>query len=110
MPAQREAGVIKSARFPALREEDDDRIRLEKLARAGACLLERERGEIWRLSLLWDEHLTPAIKTAAAHMDARELMALRKDLEKKLEGSFPPLCQLPGKNSEVRFDGDDYKI
>lgn len=116
VPAQREAGVLKSARLRDLVDSERGKAfrgeleELEKLARAGESLLERERGEIWRLGLLWDEQLAPSLKTAAAHMGADELIQLRRKLEKKLESAFPPLCQLPGKNSDVRFDGDDYMI
>ncbi|MGI6028253.1 MAG: hypothetical protein ACOX81_02435 [Candidatus Heteroscillospira sp.] len=116
VPAQREAGVMKCAKLRELvdtaRSGDmkSELERLEKLAGAGQALLDRERAEVYRLSLLWDEGMAPAMKAAAKSMDAHELMSLRGELEKKLEKSFPPLCQLPGKNSEVRFDGDDYLI
>ena len=50
------------------------------------------------------------MKVAAAHMEPGELMALRSELEKKLETRFPPLCQLPGKNRSVRFESGDYMI
>jgi hypothetical protein len=116
VPAQREAGVLKSKRLRDFVESSRGKgylpelEALEKRARAGDELLERERREICRLSLLWDEAMAPSVKKAAAHMDVQELMALRQSLEKKLAERFPPVCQLPGRDSEVRFDGEDYLI
>ncbi len=116
VPAQREAGVIKGMQLREFVASAKGRAfcgelqELEKRAAAGDQLLERERSEIWRLGLLWDETLAPSLKVAAAHMEPGELMALRSELEKKLETRFPPLCQLPGKNRSVRFESGDYMI
>ena len=118
VPAQREAGVIKSAGcslrgFVATAAGKGFRAefeRLEKLAAEGERLLERERAEVRRLGLLWDEQMAGAVARAAENMDAGELAGLRERLEKKLAGRFPPVCQLPGLGRDTRFDGDDYII
>ena len=116
VPAQKEAGVIKglklhdfvkTAHGKAYQAELEA---LEKLAESGEELLKREREEVCRLGLVWDEQMAPGIKLAAQHMGCAELIKMKAELEKKLAGMFPPLCQLPGKNTEVRFDGDDYLI
>ena len=119
VPAQREAGVLKGAGLKSLRGYVQTAAgsafraefeRLEKLAAEGERLLERERAEVKRLGLLWDEQMAPAVAKAAEGMGAEELCELRLSLEKKLDGRFPPLCQLPGRDRNTRFDGEDYII
>ena len=116
VPAQKEAGVIKALGLKEFVKTAQGRSymkeleALEKLAESGKALLKREREEIGRLGQLWDEQLAPAVKKAAEHMEAHELIKMRRELEKKLEEKYPPLCQLPGKNTQVRFEGDEYLI
>ena len=116
VPAQKEAGVIKALGLKEFVKTAQGRSymkeleALEKLAESGKALLKREREEIARLGLLWDEQLAPAVKKAAEHMEAHELIKMRRELEKKLEEKYPPICQLPGKNTQVRFEGDEYLI
>lgn len=116
VPAQKEAGVMKGATLKEFVKSGCGKAfqaeleALEKMARTGEALLMREREEVYRLGLLWDEQMAPSIKMASAHMNCEELIKLRGELEKKLSKSYPPVCQLPGKNISVRFDGDEYLI
>ncbi len=120
VPAQREAGVIKAYSLGKnLREFvkshvgksfADEYTRLCAKAKGFDTLMSDMKNEVFRLALLWDEELAPSVKRASETMDAVELTELRKSLETKLESKFPPLCQLPGEDRQVRFDGDDYII
>lgn len=120
VPAQRDAGVtkalgfkgglselVKSHGFKGYAAEYDELCR--KAASYGA-LMDDMKNEVLRLSLLWDEELSASISKAVSNMEAAELVELKKSLEKKLSAKFPPVCQLPGRDSEIRFDGEEYII
>lgn len=122
VPAQRGAGVVKAlgagfegslknfvcsvegSRFAAEFEA------LEKEAVLGREYKEALRNEVLRLGLLCDRKLHDALKDSTGFMEASELSALKAVFEDRLEKSFPPRSQLPGRDETTGFDGEMYLI
>ncbi len=100
VPAQKEAGVLKSLelqelarREPVLREKLE---RLEQEARAGRRYLEGLRRDVVRLGGLAEPALGAEIlERIAARLEEGELQALKGAYEERLEGLYAPGVQLP---------------
>ena len=91
VPAQPEAGVVKSVR----RGERQAWERLEEEAELGRKCLEELRGEVVRLALLCDRELDArAVKSLADKLSYRELEELRKSCARRAGERFPLKTQL----------------
>ena len=120
VPAQRAAGVVK--RFGVndslkglVQSEQGGRFFAEYESLEKDAVLGREyknalRNEVLRLSLLCDPKLFEGISENAKFMGARDLESLKEAFEKSLEDKFPVRTQLPGRDTLVSFDGDEYKV
>ncbi len=120
VPAQRAAGVVK--RFGASDSLKDfvqtkqggrffaEYEALEKDAALGREYKNALRNEVLRLGLLCDPKIYEALSENAKFMGASELENLKEAFEKRLEDSFPPRTQLPGRDKTVSFDGDEYMV
>lgn len=122
VPAQKGAGVVKAfgeEGFGCLKEfVNSEKGRafqaefevLEKDAALGREYCQSLRNEVLRLGLLCDRGLFEALEGSSKAMEPRELKALRRVFEERLEKKFPPRTQLPGRNETTSFDGDMYMI
>ena len=91
VPAQREAGVVKSA------GSDDAMKRLRQEAALGRQYHRELQEEVVRLGLLLDVGLdAPAWKRLAAALPPEELCTLREAFSAKTAALFPPMPQLSG--------------
>ena len=91
VPAQPEAGVVKSVR----RGERQAWERLEEEAELGRRCLEELRGEVVRLALLCDRELDArAVQSLADKLSYRELEELRKSCARRAGERFPLKTQL----------------
>ena len=97
VPAQREAGVLKSLRELARREPGcrAELEALEKQARAGRRHLEGLRREVVRLGGLAEPALEAGtLERIAGQLEEPELEALKAAYAERLEGLYPPGVQL----------------
>ena len=91
VPAQPEAGVVKSVR----RGERQAWERLEEEAELGRRCLEELRGEVVRLALLCDRELSAqAMRSLADKLSHQELEELRRSYARRAEERFPLKTQL----------------
>lgn len=100
VPAQRNAGVMKSMSAEAL----------EKEASLGRRYMGELKKEVLRLCLTVDEKLYSALEKSVEFMDAEALVSMKDALNKRAEELFIPVTQLPGKNEVTDFIGDEYRI
>lgn len=111
VPAQRNAGVIKSF----IESEEGKRFAPEyealcKEAAMGRRYLEGLKAEVLRLCLLCDESLHPSLSKSVQVLNEEELLSMKRAFEEKTEKLFPCVTQLPGKNELTRFNGEEYII
>lgn len=114
VPAQRNAGVIKSLASFADSSEGSvfkaEYEALKKKAELGNRYLAGLRSEILRLCLICDDGLYGAVKAGLEHMDEAELLSAKAAFTAKADALCSPLCQLPGKKEVTAFFGDEYII
>ena len=120
VPAQRGAGVVKSfSEYGCLKELvqgsketgfSREYEALEKDAALGREYRDSLRNEVMRLGLLCDKKLYEALEHSAKHMEAEELLNIKKAFEVRLSEKFPVRTQLPGRNELAVFDGGDYIV
>ena len=100
VPAQRNAGVMKSLKLEAL----------EKEASLGRKYMGELKKEVLRLCLVCDENLYSALEKSVDSMDESALISMKAAFSKRAEELFMPVTQLPGKNEVTEFVGDEYII
>ena len=100
VPAQRNAGVMKSMNAE----------QLEKEASLGRRYLGELKKEVLRLCLTVEENLYGALEKSVDAMDAEALIAMKDAFTKRAGELFTPVTQLPGKNEVTDFIGDEYRI
>ena len=111
VPAQRNAGVIKSF----IESEEGKRFAPEyealcKEAELGRRYLDSLKAEVLRLCLLCDKAMHPALSKSVTVLSEPELLSMKAAFEEKAEKLYPPVTQLPGKNELTKFDGEEYII
>ena len=111
VPAQREAGVLKTAglrRALADRPEELERLReLEREAADGRRWREELRREVVRLGLLADRNAPAALlERIAGGLDTRELETLRDTYRARVEERFPLPVQLSYERGAAKDGGD----
>ena len=111
VPAQRNAGVIKSF----VESEEGKRFAPEyealcKEAELGRRYIDSLRAEVLRLCLLCDKTLHPALIKTVSVLSERELLSMKTAFEEKAGKLFPASTQLPGMGEVTKFDGDEYII
>ena len=100
VPAQRNAGVMKSMNAEVL----------EKEASLGRRYLGELKKEVLRLCLTVEENLYGALEKSVDAMDAEALISMKDAFTKRAGELFTPVTQLPGKNEVTDFNGDEYRI
>lgn len=111
VPAQRNAGVIKS--FIATEEGKlyaPEYETLVKAAQLGEKYMQSLRTEVLRLSLICGRTMHGALEKSVEHMDEGALLEMKQALQKQAERLFPLHTQLPGRDEITKFDGEEYKI
>lgn len=111
VPAQRNAGVIKSF----IESEEGKRFAPEyealcKEAELGRRYLDSLRAEVLRLCLLCDKALHTALKKSVEVLSEQELISMKAAFEEKAGKLYPVSTQLPGMGEVTKFDGDEYII
>ena len=111
VPAQRNAGVIKS--FIESEEGKSYAAEYEALCKEAALgrkYLDSLRAEVLRLCLVSDKALHPSLKKSVGVLNEQELLDMKAAFEEKSARLYPPTAQLPGRGDVTKFDGDEYII
>ena len=111
VPAQRNAGVIKSF----VESEEGKRFAPEyealcKEAELGRRYLDSLKSEVLRLCLLCDKAMHPALSKSVTVLSEQELLSMKSAFEEKADKLYPPVTQLPGRSELTKFDGEEYII